>query len=94
MARYFLVGVYANLGMFRASLNPSHLCYLGGIDCWFMSNIVNSVIAIRDTTIEVQFPRQCEDDYLEWYIIVSHPHITPPVLSMLMMLDLPMMEGL
>lgn len=42
-----------------------------------MSNIINNFVAIRDNAVEVQFLRRCEDGYLEWYIIVSHPHPTP-----------------
>lgn len=39
-----------------------------------MSNIV---IFIRDNAVEVQFPGYCQDGYLDWYSIVSHPHIIP-----------------
>ncbi|XP_050918469.1 uncharacterized protein LOC127135886 [Lathyrus oleraceus] len=49
------------------------------IDWWFHSNIINSGCAIRDQAVTVQHPSQCEDGYLEWYLIVSHPHIIPPV---------------
>lgn len=28
--------------------------------------------------MEVQFPVECVDGYLEWYITVSHPRIVPP----------------
>lgn len=34
--------------------------------------------AIRDRAMKIQFPAECVDGYLDWYIIVSHSHIVPP----------------
>lgn len=49
------------------------------IDRWFRSNIVSSVIVIRENAIKLSFPRECIDFYLEWYFIVSLPRIIPHV---------------
>lgn len=49
------------------------------IDRWFVGNVINSAPVIVDHAKEVQFSMQCVDGYLEWYFIVSHPHIIPLV---------------
>lgn len=40
-----------------------------------MGNIINSTCSIRYHALEVQFPVQYVDGYLEWYLIVSHPRV-------------------
>lgn len=44
-----------------------------------MSNIVNSVIAIRDNAMEVQYHGQCLGGYLKCYFTVSHSHTIPHI---------------
>lgn len=44
-----------------------------------MDHVVSSSRVIADHEVEVQFPVECVDSYLEWYLIVSHPRIIPSV---------------
>lgn len=57
----------------------THLCSSECIDRWFVANIITCARSIKDHVVEVQFYRQCMDGYLEWYLIVSCPHIIPPI---------------
>lgn len=45
-----------------------------GIGKWFRSKI-----AISEKVMDVSFRGKCLNGYLEWYFIVSHPHIIPPI---------------
>lgn len=47
------------------------------IDKWFVDNVASYAHAIINYVVGVQFPRQCVDGYLEYYIIVLHPPIIP-----------------
>lgn len=49
-----------------------------GIDSWFRSNIMSLARTIGDREVEVQFPKECVDGYLEWYLTVSDHRIIPP----------------
>lgn len=47
------------------------------IDSWFFGHVLGSACAIMNRAVGVQFPTYCVDGYLEWWLIVSHPHIIP-----------------
>ncbi|XP_058754191.1 uncharacterized protein LOC131627363 [Vicia villosa] len=49
----------------------------GGIDHWFQTHIINSPREIPHTAVAVQQPGQCQDGYLEWFLSVSHPRVSP-----------------
>lgn len=44
----------------------------GDIDSSFCGNIMSFACGIRDCAVEVQFPTECVDGYLEWYVTLSH----------------------
>ncbi|XP_058776355.1 uncharacterized protein LOC131650670 [Vicia villosa] len=78
VARHFPERCLRQYGYIQDIPCPLSEAPAGGINRWFQSHIINSPREIIDIAVEVQEPGQCEDGYLEWFHIVSHPRIIPP----------------
>lgn len=72
MARYSLERCLCQFKYVQGIPRPFPIISYEGINRWFLSNIVSSVITIKHDEVGVYFPRQCEDGCLKWYIMVSH----------------------
>lgn len=79
MARHIPERCMRQFGYVHDIPRPVSIVPAEGIDICFMGNIANSACAITNHAVKVQSPAQCVYGYLEWYLIVSHLHIIPPI---------------
>ncbi|XP_058762512.1 protein MAIN-LIKE 1-like [Vicia villosa] len=77
VARHLPERCLRQFGYIQGIPRPVSEAPAGDIDRWFQSHILSSPREIIDTSVAVQQPGQCQDGYLECFLSVSHPRVSP-----------------